>query len=113
VSSVNGNLSRLDRKAQDDPEIHELVLERAVKSRLTGGVAKNQDSFFSMAERSGDRIWSSQPNGARRLASQPCRPCNIFFESKNIGIQATLRFQYVPGLVRVMTKVRPKRFRNA
>ena len=92
-------------KLKADPEIHELALERAVKSRLTGGVGEKARFVFldgANAPVTRDLEFATERGQTARFGNLP--PMHIFFESKKIGNTGYLRFNMFLDLVRVMTK---------
>ena len=106
VESVNGKpLAPVIKALTADPNIHELALERAVKSRLTGMVGgRNQ---FVFVDGKGAQVALSlelaQERGqSARFGNLP--PMQIFFESKKFGNIGYLRFNMFLDLVRVMSK---------
>ena len=106
VSSVNGKpLAPVIDKLKADPDIHELALERAVKSRLTGAVGEKTRFVFldgANAQVTRDLEFAVERGQTTRFGNLP--PMHIFFESKKIGNTGYLRFNMFLDLVRVMTK---------
>jgi carboxyl-terminal processing protease len=87
IDSVNGKeLAPVIRKLKSDPEIHELILERAVLSRLTGPVGDALKVVFrDGANRSRAMDLSlDPPRGAiAKFGNLP--PMHVWIESKKIG----------------------------
>jgi carboxyl-terminal processing protease len=106
VESVNGKpLAPVIKALAADPNIHELALERAVKSRLSGGVGESNKFIFLDAKGSPVELslqLAEERGPSARFGNLP--PIHVFFESKKFGNTGYLRFNMFLDLVRVMGK---------
>ncbi|MGA3187306.1 MAG: S41 family peptidase [Bryobacteraceae bacterium] len=105
VISVNGKpLGPVIEKLKSDPEIHELALERAVHSRLTGLVGSTIKVAFLDAANTPvtrDLELTTERGQMARFGNLP--PMPVFFESKKFGNTGYVRFNMFLDLVRVMS----------
>ena len=104
VESAGGRpLAPVIEKLKSDPEIHELALERAVHSRLTGMVGGTIPIVFLDAanrEVTRDLELSPERGQAARFGNLP--PMHVFFDSKKLGNTGYVHFNMFLDLVRVM-----------
>ncbi|HVP00380.1 MAG TPA: S41 family peptidase [Bryobacteraceae bacterium] len=106
VVSVNDKpVAPLIEKLAADPNIHELALERAVFSRLTGMVGERKKFAFlddTNAVVTKELELAPERGQAARFGNLP--PIHVFFESKKIGQTGYVRFNMFLDLVRVMNQ---------
>jgi carboxyl-terminal processing protease len=104
VMGVNGTpLALVIEKLRSDPEIHELALERAVHSRLTGSIGDTIKAVFldgTNTQVTRDLELGPERGQAARFGNLP--PMHVFFESKKLGNTGYMRFNMFLDLVRVM-----------
>ncbi len=105
VESVGGKpLGPVIEKLKSDPEIHELALERAVHSRLTGVVGGTiKVVFLDGANRQVTRELELVPERGQSARFGNLPPMHVFFESKKLGNTGYMRFNMFLDLVRVMS----------
>ena len=105
VQTVNGKpLSPVIEKLKDDPDIHELALERAVHSRLTGLVGDTIKIAFldgANALVSRDLQLVQERGQTARFGNLP--PMHVYLESKKLGNTGYIHFNMFLDLVRVMS----------
>ncbi len=106
VVSVNGKpLAPVIEKLAADPDIHELALERAVSSRLSGMVGERKKFAFldgANAVVTKELEFGPERGQAARFGNLP--PIHVFIESKKIGNTGYVRFNMFLDLVRVMNQ---------
>lgn len=106
VVSVNDKpLVPVIQKLVADPNIHELALERAVHSRLTGMVGDHNKFVFldgANTQVAKDLELVQERGRTARFGNLP--PMHIFFESKKLGNVGYVRFNMFLDLVRVMSQ---------
>jgi len=104
VVSANAKpLEPVIQKLKSDPEIHELALERAVHSRLTGPVGDSiRITFLDGANAQVTRDLELRPERGQMARYGNLPPMHVFFETKKIGNTGYVRFNMFLDLVRVM-----------
>jgi carboxyl-terminal processing protease len=104
VVSANAKpLGPVIEKLKSDPEIHELALERAVHSRLTGSVGDSiKITFLDGANAQVTRDLELRPERGQTARYGNLPPMHVFFETKKIGNTGYVRFNMFLDLVRVM-----------
>jgi carboxyl-terminal processing protease len=104
VESVNGKpLAPVIEKLKSDPDIHELALERAVRSRLLGLTGNTIKVVFldgANAQVTRDLTLGQERGQTARFGNLP--PMRVFLESKKLGKTGYVRFNMFLDLVRVM-----------
>lgn len=104
VISANGKpLAPVVAKLKADPEIHELALERAVRSRITGSSGSTIKLVFLDAanhEVVRDLALGSERGQPARFGNLPTM--HVYFESKKLATTGYVRFNMFLDLVRVM-----------
>ena len=104
VQSVNSRpMALLIEKLKADPEIHELALEHAVLSRLSGLPGDSIKVVFldgANREVTRDLELGQERGQTARFGNLP--PMHVFFDSKKFGNAGYVRFNMFLDLVRVM-----------
>jgi carboxyl-terminal processing protease len=104
VESVNARpMALLIEKLKADPEIHELALERAVLSRLSGLPGDSIKVVFldgANHEVTRDLELGQERGQTARFGNLP--PMHVFFDSKKFANTGYVRFNMFLDLVRVM-----------
>ncbi len=106
VESVNGKaLAPAIETLSADPEIHEITLERAIASRLTGPSGGTIHAVFldgADRERAVDLALGDPRGNPSKFGNLPTE--YVWFESKKIGNTGYIRFNLFLDLMRVMSE---------